>query len=226
MKSFWKSEQFRAFGPGILMAVAAVFVLAVYGGLRVYWNGQIEKAEQEIVLIENQGGQVTESSDETPEHDTVSGAANEQRISLTGVDEKRKQDDDKLMADIISYAVTWSSSSTYENSRKHLLEKYDWLDEDSAFLTTFFPPVERMIIRDLDGNIVQNLLDDGRNIAFASFYSYVVGVDGDVYSYVAEVATQSRGVTGEGTATGKILLTYSVNGEGHAEDIQAYVISI
>lgn len=222
MKNFWKSETGRIYGPGILLTAAAILVFAIYGCLHLYWTQQLEEKAQEQLVQENTP---VVSDQESPDELVLSGVDNTQRINLTGVDAARKQSDDDMMADLISYAVTWSNSSEYANSRNHLMKKYSWLSEDSAFLSSFFPPVDRMVIKDSAGNVVSNPLDDGRNIAFASFYSYVVDVQEETYYYVAEVSTQSSGVAGGGTATGKILLTYWVDGSGEAGDIQAYVIS-
>lgn len=218
MKEFLKSKTFYVFGPGVLLILVSIVVFLFSGIRHMYQMNQVTDAQAAAVVSENDAAieEAQGVSSQTPETS---------ELNPLGVDAARKKSDDDMMADLIGYAVTWSDSKEYENSRKHLLEKYPWIQQDSSFLTSFFPDVDSFIIHDSDGNEVSNLLDDGRNMTFVSFYSYVTNVQDDVYSYVAEVVTQSTGVYGGGSATGKILLTYSVDGAGQAPDLTAYTVS-
>ena len=218
--AFLDTPFWRNFGAGITLGVTGIAVLVVSLVLRSGWDAKLEKAEADYMVQINQSAveQQQQSGAVIAEEDRI-------RYGVTGVDSKRQRTDDLLMSDVFGYATTWSSSREYESKRASLLQKYDWLDEGSQFLSGFFPPVSAYgVIRDTAGNVVVNYLDDGRNIRFVSLRSNVVSVDGDVYSYVAEITTQSSGLAG-GSATGRILATYAVDGDGRASDIRLYVIS-
>lgn len=216
MKEFFKSQFWKDFGAGIVCAVLAAAVFLGYSMMRIHWNDVLEKARadslSQLAPIVNQ--------DASDEQSDVQPAA-----CYPGVDLQRKASDDAMMSDIMRYVTTWSDSDSYLNSRDHLLEKYPWLDEDESFLRDFFPPEEKFIVYDTAGNLVKNLLDDGRNMTFVSFYGHLLGIEGDDYLYWAVVTIQSHGTSGEGSANGRVFLTYRTGADGQAKDIDAYIIT-
>ena len=219
---FMKTEWWGNYGSGILMAGCAVLILVAFMISNVVWNQKLDNAEADA-LVQQNDLLAQQARDEQTE--AIGSRESQVRQAVNGLDPQRKINDDKIASDVFAHALTWSNSEEYAQSRERLIKRYEWLDENSTFLSTFFPPVDRLVIKDSSGAVVYNYLDDGRNISFVSMTSHVLGIENGVYSYIADCLTQSRGVSGGGTASGRIVATYEVNEAGEMTNIAAYVVS-
>lgn len=218
---FLKNPFWQKYGTVILVFALALVVLTVGLILKRNWS---QKLYQQELIYQTEKGEAEAQIAQQQQQPVVNPEENAVRIQTTGCDMERKFRDDKLMADVLSYGVTWSNEAEYRSQRQKLQAKYPWLSEDSVYLTKFFPPADSVILKDSSGADVYNPLNDGRNVKFAGLYTHVIKVEDGVYYYIADMRTQSDGIVG-GSAVGKILVTYAVNEQGEASDIRFFVVS-
>ena len=221
-KSFFQSEFWKMYGGATIAIVLALLVFFAGLILKSVWTSQL--SDMRVNVIAEQNDKVIQQGGESA-LPAVDEKENTVRVNLTGCDMNRKNRDDKMMADFLSYGVTWSNSEEYTAQRNKLMSKYAWLSADSEYLSKFFPDPSGLIIRDHSGADMFNPLDDGRNTRFTGLYTHVVDVKDGVYSYVGDLRTQSSGLVG-GTATGKIIVTYDTTETGEVENLHFYIVSM
>ena len=216
MKKFFASKFWTNFGVAIILVIVAVGVFIATEVMSKSW--QKELSDMDIALndaaISSADAIRRDETDRTSQPD----------FTITGLDNTRKNKDDTVASKIFGYATTWSSSQTYMSQREHLLKQYDYLDENSQFLQEFFPPVDRVVIRDTSGALISNPLDNGLNMKFSYLLSYVMDIKDDTYSYFTQVYISSSGPAG-GTSTGQFIATYDVNADGEFSNIFCYALT-
>lgn len=211
-------EILRRYGICVgLLAAAAVVACAAFV-MQGVWDREYAEAEAKYIaqagtFMPGESSVLSGITNIMP--DAGNPGVSDKGVVIGATVDARKQSDDEMMADIFRYATTWSSSAEYENSRTHMMNKYVWLEDEDAFVNSFFPSVEDM---------TYHRLDAGLNMKFVSMCSYLMDAnDMGVCQYFAEVVTQSDGLYG-GTATGRMVVTYLTYPEGRASNIMCYPV--
>lgn len=215
------SRGWRVYGAGGCMLLLALVFLVSGVVMSGIWNNGLSKLEAdlqaELSLAKTEANLADSGKDEQNGNSQVGDGE--------GLDARkpRRINDDRIIQDMISHATTWNNRAAYESSRAELLKHYDWLSEETnaEFLLGFFPPGDDLYVR-LDGEIVGDLLSDGRNITFGSITTYLLDESEDgVRQYFAEATTQSTGQVG-GTATGHMVMTYETRSDGSVRNLKCY----
>lgn len=215
MKKFFASRFWMDFGVGIIMGVLALGLFLGVSIMQGQW--QKELAEMDVTIndtvMSTRPGLDTTNRDVTPNY------------TVTGLDLTRKDKDDRIAADVFTYATTWSSVQTYMSQRDHLVKKYTSLDEGSQFLTEFFPPIDRIVIRDASGTVIRDPFSEGINLQFSYMDTYVLNIsDEDVYSYFAKISVNGSGPAG-GTSSGQFVATYDIDANGVISNVFCYTLA-
>lgn len=218
MKKFFASAFCSNFGIPLALVLVAIGLFVGTSIANRQWTRELGELDAEINELS-----ISSESNNDIQKDITNRV--DKDVVPAGYESGRKIVDDGIASDIFKYATTWSSSQTYESQRDHLLNKYEFLDENSQFLREFFPAVDRVVVRDASGEIVSNPLDDGRNIQFTDLQTFVMDVKGTVYSYFAQINIVSSGYGGKGTSSGQLIATYDVDDQGVVSNIQCYVLT-
>ena len=126
--------------------------------------------------------------------------------------------DDAVADAFCKRLFSWSTRDEYEAIRDSLITEMG-LAEDGEFLRTFMPPVPEMT--GYDGK-PWNIIDGGAlDMDYRGLESYVVGISGDRYTYLARVkvaSTDSDGHVGEG----EMMMQYTVDSAGTISDLTGF----
>lgn len=166
-------------------------------------NARLAQSNQELAELSNQRDTLV--SDNAKKTQEVIEAT-------TGLDLKRQEHDDKIVADIFKTAFTWDSSETYNAARDKMLNEYKF---GSKFVDDLMPEVPTM---DTATGKINEIDAYGLNLKYAGHDSYVVKISGSDYSYITEVYIDSENKAG-GTARGRILMMYNVGINGKVTNI-------
>jgi hypothetical protein len=99
------------------------------------------------------------------------------------------------------------------------------MDEDSYFLSVFFPPEDTMIVRDASNAVVYNVFDNGRNIHFDAMETHVLEISEDGhYKYFATVMCHSD-VSRRKRSTSHMMCLYTIDSNGVFSDVSVYVLT-
>lgn len=197
-----------------LLVILAALVLA--GAIFAWAQPQGQRAAAEQQLGEEVG---TLESDLA----TVTGqarAAREQAMqAATGQDMTRQDADDAVAEELIRVAVTWDGVEAYIAAREQVQRRWD-MTEDSAFMQVFMPGEAQGAYRtDPQGNI--HFAVPGANSRLVDFEATLVEVEGDQWSYFAQVRTATDSPAG-GSRTNWTAMVYTVDSEGVLTDVMAY----
>lgn len=145
---------------------------------------------------------------------------------VTGVDTSRMTQDNKAADDFFRTIFDWKGGNQYMEARQYCMEK--GIAEDSQFLTEFFSPIN--LTNDYDP------LSDDRKVPLSMYYGStdyrkLIGVQDDVYSYMAMLSVTTNGTykTADGKekkveGTGHVMMSYSVDAEGNISNIDGYTV--
>lgn len=208
-------------GPiiGILCLIAVVCVAA--------W----QYSDAHAYYVEAQTAQVESGKGGSGSSTEIDKSLRTKMKELTGYDDARVKLDDKSAESFFRTIMTWDTYEEYNENRKLVMEK--GVEEDSNFLTMFFPEIK--IVTDEDGNEYNDIDNgDGKlNMAFGSLSSRVINIDGDVYSYFAEMTVTSgasyKTTSGDKQSiagTGKCVVTYDIDADGNISNIEGYTLSV
>lgn len=158
---------------------------------------------------------------------TAQQAKDEAQQQSTGLNTQRVETDDAIAKEFLEKAMDWDSYDTYMQTRSAIAEEYH-LNENSSFLTVFFPEVT---LNEAPDGTTYNIIDDGTfgmpdglNIHYSGMTSHVTGIVNDVYSYLTEV-TLTTDVANGGSAVSRCAFLYDINGDGVMSNLEAYVLS-
>lgn len=189
-----------------------------------YVKAQTEIAEYQQKLMEDIENAKTSASN-------LGMVPEDVQKKVTGCDRQRVQKDDAAMESLLSAALTWDSESTYDAGRELLMKQTD-LTEESRLMTTFFPS---KFVYDTAGN-AYNSWDgawkrDGLNMTYEGLRSQVVGIQDDVYSYIAFVSVSSstefvpnQADAWTNSSVGKCVLFYKTDASGNITGVDGYIL--
>ena len=141
--------------------------------------------------------------------------------SSTGLNFNRIESDSAVATEFIRKCMTWKSWTEYMQNRDTLKHDYN-LEEDSRFISVFMPNVPNNT--DAEGNNYNRIDQFGLNMEFVSMNSWVVGIEGTTYAYMAEVTWRTSDNLGS-TATSTDLFEYSVNADGELVNLNAWLLA-
>lgn len=216
----------RTYGAGGCLLAAAVLVFCAGLVLDRVWDGRLEahrtelQAAYDLAAADKAQAPGGQSGTDGPQAATDADAD-----AASDADPLRRSGDDRVAADMLSHATTWDDRAEYEASRAELLSHYDWLTEDTnpEFLLKFFAPGDDLYLY-IDGEVVGDLMSDGRNLSFGSMTSYLLEERPDKgRSYFAEVTVQSRGQVG-GSADAHLVVTYDTDASNRVSGMKCYTV--
>lgn len=133
---------------------------------------------------------------------------------IGGIDERRLNEDAKLVDEIFSVAFTWSSYEEYNNMRETLVSEYGF-DEDGQFLTDVFGYIG---VSDVDPDY--NYIDAHElAIEYSSSNLYCIGVSTMQYHYFGEIKWRVLSVHSGGSVSMTYGFTLTTNEDGTIADL-------
>lgn len=213
---------------------AALSVVTLVGaGFAVHYSIQNNAALAQVAALDAEVQKLSESQAEkglsNPSNDNNENSENKPADNNTDTNDSnaagtepsadrvemsafRKAADDALMTELCQTAFTWSTSAEYNSAREQMQTRFG-LDPNGQFLSKFFIP------------LVRNEDVDNRNVngSFVSLDSQLLSIDGDVYSYVGKVTTQSLDRNGA-AAQDDLMIYYETNSDGSIKDLQGFLI--
>lgn len=220
VRKLMMTRGWKLYGPGSCLLVSACIVFVIGLVLDGHWNTRLSEREAELQA------QVDIAESEAAQKDAETGGREEASTEGTVANQSRRRTlDDMTISDMISHATTWDSRRSYETSRNELLAHYEWLTEETnpEFLLKFFPSAENAYVK-LDGMIISDPLEDGRNISFSSLTSYLLEErDDGSRLYFAEATVQSRGQVG-GISDAHMAMTYETRSDGSVWYLKCYTV--
>ena len=219
-KRLTNSIVWKNYGVAIICFVLALCIFGIGMIMKNNW------AEQEKAVRQAQAEKIIQAQvSKNRETQAVKTQAAQIVQDVSGINLDRKEKDDRLAAEFVKYAVEWDSYDSYVASRTAFKEKYPYMDEDSYFLSVFFPPEDTMIVRDASNNVVYNVFDNGRNIHFDAMETHVLEISEDGhYKYFATVMCHSD-VSRRKRATSHMMCLYTIDSNGIFSDVSVYVLT-
>lgn len=155
--------------------------------------------------------------------------ADENASKALGIAATRLDDDEAIIATLLSTAFTWDSGAAYESARESLKKKYG-LTEDDEFLQDFIPPA--LYSEDAEGKKHYLFDRQGTRATFGGVHEIVVvKVAGTKYRYavLADIAIRAKEKARNGRGeksptppvTRRVLLWITVDGEGAVSNLSA-----
>lgn len=140
-------------------------------------------------------------------------AENEKVIQqATGLEQEKKSSDDEKMAAFMADTVNWSSYAEYKERRANVIEKYN---PNEDFLNMFFPEVGVAV--SADGHEYNRIDQSGLSLSFSKLDSYIINIQGGVYSYFAIVTVTNNGNTASNVT---FALTYDIDENGNVSNLK------
>lgn len=140
--------------------------------------------------------------------------------AASGVNTSRIENDDAIIEKFFKKVFNWDSYDSYMAVRESLQKDYQ-LENNSSFLTTFFPKAESFTAE--NGDVYNTIDEHGLNMAYADMTSHVVGIKTGVYSYLTEVTVTSNASNG-GTGVSQCIVMYDIDTEENISNIQGYTL--
>lgn len=204
------------FGLPLLGLVLAVAAVAAYFGSRAGRAGELADQALKIQDLERRI-QTAEAA--------AADMAGEAMEQVTALDAARVASDRDRVETFFESIMTWDSYAAYKQVREDTMSEYG-LGPDSGFMKLFLPEIPELIGEDgTSYNIIDTVHIDGTpgyNMTFESADTYVLGMSGGSYLYLAFVTWSTVGGSGyEGMHTEVVRL--SVDGGGTISDLQGYL---
>ena len=212
--NFLQSPFMKRFGLGCL---------ALLVGFAFFIAGAIKTSKQPATPSSIVGEQQETNDDSgvpTVMDNRAQTAADIQAVSE--IDLGRKESDDRVAAKMFRYATTWNSAESYDTARSMLLHEFPYIEESCELLEYFFPPLNVIQTTDASGQLVYDPFTTGMNLSFVSMNTQVFDVDGDIYTYFAEIVVQSKGPAG-GTASASVFALYKTDKNGQILEPRLYM---
>lgn len=180
------------------------------------YNGTLTEQQSQINVLTNKVSvmEVEQSS------------KNEEVFSnVTGLNRERTKRDDEIITDFLNTVFTWNSYEEYQKARETVMDEYK-IKEDSDFINIFMPKVTNKITGGKEYNRID---EEGLNMSYSGFKSYVSSVSSDIYTYIAEVSVASSykvdGNKDVVESNSYTAIEYGIDREGNITDIKAYPLA-
>jgi hypothetical protein len=179
----------------------AVFIVMLIIGRLINNNGlkQYNTALEQLNRVKNET--ITQTIN-TEQKQTVN-----YKQLVGGLDKNRWYNDDVIMSEWIYPAFTFSSVSEYNENRNTYVNRLGLAND---FVVNVMPPYTEGL----------SSVSSDINMKIDRFTSYVDGISGDTYSYVAIVVCSSTKKDGS-TGTSSVILTYSIDADGNVLNFHA-----
>lgn len=202
---------------GILLVTALTSSVVQLGSMRAIINDQDERAARATVGLDR----VEQERRERSEADAA---------EALGVSGDRVARDMRIIRALCGTAFTWDTGLTYEAAREEVKERYG-LTEDDMFMTSVMAPSRYN--EDSKGHRVWYVDTVGINSALDDVDVDVAGVMADRYDYVvvahvdatSDAVDQRDSPTSDITASRDVLLTLSIDGDGHVSNVNGWTAS-
>lgn len=212
----------RNIGP--ILGIVFIVIVSLVVGVQ-YTSAHKELVEAQAAAISaNTGGNGSSGVS------TADSSLRTKMKEVTGYDYSRVKSDDMTAESLFKSIFTWDTYDEYMENRQQLLDM--GVDADSYVMTTFFPELKQ--VTPDNGDEPYYVVNDGTeslNMAYGSMTSRVTGIDGNVYSYFAEVTITTEtsyektdGNTQKTVGTAVCVLLYDVDGDGNMTNLDAYTI--
>lgn len=139
--------------------------------------------------------------------------------AATGQDMTRQDADDAAANELIRVATSWDGVESYIQARDEVKRRWN-LTEDSPFMQVFMPGEAQGAYRtDPAGNI--HFAVPGANSRLVDFEATLTSVEGDRWTYFAQVRTATDSPAG-GSQENWTAMVYTVDGQGTITEVMAY----
>ncbi len=145
--------------------------------------------------------------------------------NVTGLNKERTKRDDEIIKGFLNTVFTWDSYEDYQKARETVMDEYK-IKEDSDFIKIFMPKVTNV---STGGNEYNRIDEEGLNMSYSGFKSYVSNVSSDIYTYIAEVSVASSykvdGSKDVVESNSYTAIEYGIDREGNITEIKAYPLA-
>lgn len=180
------------------------------------YNGTLTEQQSQIDVLTNKVS-VMEVEQSNKDEEVFS--------NVTGLNRERTKRDDEIITEFLDTVFTWSSYEEYQKAREAVMDEYK-IKEDSDFINIFMPKITNSIT---GGNEYNRIDEEGLNMSYSGFKSYVSNVSSDIYTYVAEVSVASSykvdGNEDVVESNSYTAIEYGIDREGNITDIKAYPLA-
>lgn len=185
------------FAAVLLMIISLIAFVAVDGSR----GEKIDQQKAEILGLER--AVAAQKRDNDSDHSQAL------RIATGGVDSAHRADDDKTVKGLLEMSLNWDGVANYLEQRRKVMDTYGF-PEDSQFMRFFMPGELEGVARTAPSGETHYAFDENISNSFDSMESFVVGVNGDVYSYKTIVGMKTSSGDGQASATSYSLMHYDV----------------
>lgn len=142
------------------------------------------------------------------------------RQATGGVDSDHRADDEEVASRLFRDALTWDGIPEYMEARDKVKRAYK-LDEGSQFMQVFMPGEMQGVSRKAPSGKTYYAADSDLKSHYEGMDTVVTQVNGDVYSYWAEVTARVDAKSGQTSEPMTIITTFDVV-DGDITNIQAH----
>lgn len=169
---------------------------------------------------ENSAGLATQAAEITKLKNTISvmeaandTGAHDSKSKTAGLDSARIESGTQAFEDALDILCGWSSTNEYTKMRTAVQGDYDVI-ATSDLLSKLFPENGKF----LTGQTVEDI-DNGFRMSVKDATSYVIGITGSEYEYLAQVTFV---ITNTDKATNEVsgVFTYTVNGTSDVSNVE------
>lgn len=190
----------------LVAIVGCVYIINVNS-----WNTSLMDQKSKIEEYEN-AINVQKQSIQNKQEETIT--------SVSGIDFKRVEEDDKKAETFLSTIMTWDNYKDYENIRKKMINDYQ-IPEDGSFMQVFLPKIPNK--KNKDGKNYNKIDNNGLNITYDSMKSYVTKITENTYSYFSVVKWSTADSDGN-EAESSAVFSYDMDANGGISNLEGYTI--
>lgn len=214
-----KQEELQERKKTLFWIIGLLIVFVIFGIIGLV-NHQIVSRNESLLAKQN-----TEINGVKNEID-VQKAANNKKVAkaaetVTGIDDSKKRQNDKLMANVFQKTFTWSSGQAYRKARENAIKEFK-LPKNGQFMKDFMPPLSQYDVS-VHSSGENDIDKDHINLKYQDMTSYVTDVQGTNYKYFTVIQAQSHDLKGA-VAEGDAVATYTIDNKGQIKDLKCYSV--
>lgn len=185
--------------------------------------GMMNASSHREAVLDAQGAKINQLKGDVAIKDAaVQKAKDAAAQAATGIEAKRKQDDDAKVTELMRTAMTWDSYDSYMDARSAVMQNFA-IAEDSDFMTKTLPKVENRT--DPSGRKINMIDTKGWNISFGELTSRVTSIRTTDYNYFAVIRSSSTSADGKASADSYYSASYTIDANGTIKNIVMDTIS-